>query len=568
MEAASGSRKFGRMADFLLALGALGLASCGQTQARGKPSAEGGASAAGKASHGGGGSAGTNGAGGSGSTGVVSFEPSGAPIYTRAQRLTASQFEHAAIDILRLPATTELQTGVATQPGITTFDNNERALVVDPKNFLAFEEAAERAAALAMASPEARERLYAGTDAAGFVREVGRRAFRRPLSDEEVDRYTGLFARGEALYGAAFENAAPLVIRALLSSPSFLYRTELGPSGEPLSGYEIASKLSFWLRDTTPSDELLDAAAKGELDEPEALVAIARGMLEEPAASSKMLDFHSQLYRLNRFDELTKAGVPAWTDALAIEAKQASQRFFEGIFSENLGLREILTSSRGFVGPLLAPLYMQDAPTALEERELGPQRIGYFMQAPPLMLTGVNATPNILQRGADIAQQVLCFTLPSPPPDIPPPPSLGPGSTNRQRTAEYTETCGLACHNELINPLGYAFEGFDGLGAGRDTDKGQPIDASGSFGLSGPVNTFSDARELMNLLAQDPQPYACYGQMLASYALQRDLVPGDMPLIEELGAMGSNGSSSSGIQDIALALVRHPTFRLRSEDLP
>ena len=185
----------------------------------------------------------------------------GAPIYTRAERLTNSQFEHAAIDILGLPATTDLRSGlVASIVGLTDFSNNERVLAADSAAVQALELAAEKAAALATGSVDALGRLYAGTDRSGFVQQLGRRAFRRPLSMEEAERYEEMFARGEALYGAGFANGAALVVRAMLQSPSFLYRTELGPVGEPLSGYEIASKLSFWLLDTTPSDAMNRAA--------------------------------------------------------------------------------------------------------------------------------------------------------------------------------------------------------------------------------------------------------------------------------------------------------------------
>jgi hypothetical protein len=489
--------------------------------------------------------------------------PKGAPIYTRVQRLTNSQFEHAAIDILGLPKTTDLASGLVPPHLGFAFRNNERALSMDERTTLAFEEAAEKAAELATSSPEALARVYAGTDAAGFVRELGRRAFRRPVSEDEVARYTGIFARGEELYGAGFAQGAALVIRAMLQSPSFLYRSELGPVGEPLSGYEIAAKLSFWLGDTTPSDALLNAAAVGELDDPVALVATARAMLAEPPARAVMRDFHGQLYKMSYYDELTKVGVPEWNEAIPREAKEASLRFFDRIFESNLGVRDILTSTRGFVGPSLAPLYSQAVPSALEERELGAERVGYFMQIPPLMLAGTNTQPDSIRRGLMLLLTVLCADLP-PPPGSFEVPQLGSGRTNRERVSATTDECGGACHKDLINPLGFAFEGFDGMGQPRDTDDGQPVDTSGSFEFSDGKSSFADARELMTKLAEDDRIYACYGQRLAGYGLQRDLTADDTVLIDELAATARRGR----VHDLALALVESPAFRVRSKDLP
>jgi hypothetical protein len=349
----------------------------------------------------------------------------------------------------------------------------------------------------------------------------------------------------------------------MLQSPSFLYRTELGPVSEPLSGYEIASKLSFWLLDTTPSDALLEDAAAGKLDDAEELLTVARAMLEQPAALKVMRTFHRELYQLDLVDSVIKVGVSAWSEAVNSEAKAASLSFFDHIFADGQGVRDILTSTRGFLGPNLAPLYDQSAPAALEERELGPQRRGYFTQVLPLLLGGGTLDPASLQRGVRLASNVLCLELPPDPGVVPPLPELEPGQTNRERLTAMFGGCGGACH-EAINPLGFAFEGFDTVGVVRDRDRGQPIDASGSFRFSSGTDTFADAAELMTKLADDDLPYACYAQKLASYGLQRDVVEDDKELIASIAAASRTGA----IKDAVLTLVGDPTFRLRQKDLP
>jgi hypothetical protein len=127
-----------------------------------------------------------------------------------------------------------------------------------------------------------------------------------------------------------------------------------------------------------------------------------------------------------------------------------------------------------------------------------------------------------------------------------------------------TEACGGACHGTYLNPLGYAFEGFDGLGSVRDQDNGQPIDASGSYPLGDGVVQFADAQELMQSLAQQPQAHACFAKKMASYALQRDIVDADRELVDSLTPVSRGGS----IKDVIVALVRSPAFRLREKDLP
>jgi hypothetical protein len=219
----------------------------------------------------------------------------GKPIFSQFVRLTHSQWERSVRDVLRLddiPAMSESFTG---DPPEGTFSNNERALLVTPNLSLDYQRAAEQLGQRVARDGQALARLDGMGDPATFIARLGRRAYRRPLSAEEQQSYETLFtaAAGILTSGDAFADGAQLVIEAMLQSPNFVYRTELGGDGEPLSGYEIASKLSFLLRDTTPDDALLDAAAAGELDTGEGISARARQMMEEPEAAAAVARFHS-----------------------------------------------------------------------------------------------------------------------------------------------------------------------------------------------------------------------------------------------------------------------------------
>jgi len=505
-------------------------------------------------------------AGTAGSAEPVATNWLGSPIYTRVARLTNSQWQHAVTDILRLAGPSNLAKDFElAAKGATDFTNNEQLLFVGARQFTDFEAAAEAAAALATGSVSALAALSSETTAAGFVRVFGKRAFRRPLTADEEMKYQRVFAQGESLYGAGFGNGASLVIRAMLQSPQFLYRSELGPAGEPLNAHELASKLSFWLLDTTPSDALLEDAGSGKLDTIEELEDAARQMLEDPRAVSVMRDFHAQLYPWDLRWPDSFAGVPEYTDALRAEIAESSSRFFDQVFTAGHGLREILTSNHAFIGPNLAPLYgLTPAPGVVEARTLERSRIGYFMQVPFLLFNGMGRDPDSIHRGAALELNVLCGLL-SVPAFVPPPlPPLKPNQTNRERVSALTDSCGFSCHRDHVNALGFAFENYDGLGRERQTDNGLPVDTSGRYSLTEGVEDFADATELMTILAGSNQAHVCYAKKMTSYALQRDIVERDAPFVETLAKV----SGSESIKELVISLVKAPAFRLRDGGSP
>jgi len=232
----------------------------------------------------------------------------GHPIFAQFVRLTHDQWEHSVRDVLQLdgvPGLSETFTGDAPEG---TFSNNERALLVTPNLSLDYQRAAEQLAERVAASPAALARLTGAGDPDRFIAALGRRAYRRPLSSDEQQRYRALFGMGPSVFasGNDFVDGARLAIEAMLQSPYFIYRTELEADGEPLNGFEVASKLSFLFRNTTPDDALLDAAAAGELSSSAAIVERARKMLEEPAAGPSVARFHSELFGLDRYGSIAK----------------------------------------------------------------------------------------------------------------------------------------------------------------------------------------------------------------------------------------------------------------------
>jgi hypothetical protein len=213
----------------------------------------------------------------------------------------------------------------------------------------------------------------------------------------------------------------------------------------------------------------------------------------------------------------------------------------------------------------MAPLYGTSPGPAsgFEEREL--DRVGYFTQLPFLMLYAHNAAPDPIHRGVNMALDVLCAPLGMFNGEIPQLPDAKPGETNRTRVDAHTRGCGTSCHNEMINPLGFAFENYDGMGAYRTTEKNGsemlPIDASGSFNFTDGVKPYKDASELMQAVAASQQTHLCYSKRLASYALQRNIVEADLPMLTELATASENAGT---VKQVMVQLVKHNVFRTRA----
>ncbi len=502
----------------------------------------------------------------------VKLNLNGSPTYYRVVRLTNEQWTNSTQALLGLasPPTQaeQFQTAVS---GTTDFTNNELVLSVDSRGWADYQAAAEALALQVTSDAALLSKLYAGTDGTGFIKAIGRRAYRRPLTNDEAAAYQKLFDSGANLSGSrsAFAKGASVVLEAMLQTPYFLYRSELGAAGTPLSGYEMAAKLSLWLRNTTPDDALLDAAAgPGKLDTAEGAAALAAQMLEDPAAKAVMRRFHGEFLHFKRFAELSKVGVASYDPALNPELAESSYLFFDKIFSQGLGVKDIFTSTKGFVGPNMAKLYEGAAAPAsgFAEVDLGSKRLGYFLQLPFLALYAHNEEPDSIHRGVSISLDVLCAPLGPPAAEIPPLPAYMPGQTNRMRVDAHTKGCGTICHNNMINPLGFAFENFDGMGKFRETEthgtEVLPIDASGSFEFVDGAKTYKDAAELMSILATDEQAHLCYAKKLAGFALQRDIVQGDLPLLAQLSSVST--SSNGSLKQVMLDLVKQNAFRVRA----
>ena len=496
----------------------------------------------------------------------------GNPSYYRVLRLTNKQWTNSVQSVLQLAAApTNAETFQEAVSGTTDFTNNELVLDIDSRGWSDFEAAAEALAKQVTSDAAQLSKLYSGTDGAGFIAAMGRRFYRRPLVAAETAAYQKLFDMGPTFSGtqSAFAKGASVVLEAMLQSPYFLYRSELGAVGAPLTAYEMAAKLSLWLRNTTPDDALLDAAGgSGKLDTPDGAVAAATKMLDEPGARDMMRTFHGEFMRFGKFSQIDKVGVANYNANINADLAESSYLFYDRIFSQGLGVKDIFLSTTGFVAPTMAALYgggVAAPASGYAQVDLGPTRTGYFQQLPFLVLYGHNALPDMIHRGVSIALDVLCAPL-GPPAVIPTLPDVMPGQTNRQRIDTTTGACGASCHNNMINPLGAAFENFDGMGQYRQTEQNGSdmltIDPSASFTFIDGVKSYKNAGELMSVLASDPQSHLCYAKKLASFGLQRDMIESDLPMLAALSADSAAGTAS--VKQVVLGLVKQDAFRTRA----
>jgi Protein of unknown function (DUF1592)/Protein of unknown function (DUF1588)/Protein of unknown function (DUF1595)/Protein of unknown function (DUF1585)/Protein of unknown function (DUF1587) len=496
---------------------------------------------------------------------------------TRFARLGHRQWENSVRDLLRLPSAPGLSAKFSTD-ATGTFANNGEALSVSDTLRIDYQTAAETLAQRVAQDPAALARIVpAGAPAGGperalaFIRDFGRRAYRRPLDDQETMTFSALFEQGSALVPGVdgFAAGAQLVLEAMLQSPNFLYRTELvsGPGRQRLGDYEIAAKLSFAVVGSMPDDALFEAAAAGALGSYEQVAAQVERLLAQGDRSG--LTFHEELFALaglasdidkdpQRFPEFK----PTWLPSIQKE----SGLFLGEIFSAGGGLADLLTAPFTFVDATLASLYGVKRTAAAGDFQRvdldTQQRAGFLTQIGFLARYGATE-PDTILRGAFINQKLLCLNL-APPPGATESIMMPPASarTNRDRVTAITSPAACAaCHHTVINPAGFAFEHYDALGRYRTTDNGEPINAADSYAFSSGARSFTNAIEWSQRLAESPEVHECYAGNWFTYLQGRSLRPEDEPFVKWLA--GRSKGQRASLRSLVLTVVTDDSFLTR-----
>jgi hypothetical protein len=457
-----------------------------------------------------------------------SAEPAGpfVPAEARLRLLTTRQYRETLRDLLgaavpedlnleaeaRISGYAELAAASLTLSGLATEQLEEAAFELAHAAVL--DEATRRR--LVTCTPSSSEDEECLRD---FVSEFGRSVFRRPLEDDETERYAGLAVLA-ATTASDFWAGVEYSLAAFLQSPNFLYRAELGKPSDigdgtrVLEAYEMASRLSFFLWGSTPDAQLLDAAQTGSLSTPEGVREEAERLLASPRAEASLLGVLAQMLRLEDLDKLEPSPdkFPLLTPTLGASMREETLRSLSDLLLvQNSDYRELLTTRTTFVNSELAAVYGLE-PTlspGFERITLpdGGPRAGLLGQASFLALNAHASATSPTLRGKFIREVLLCEAVPPPPPDVDV--NLMDGDTTdrtmRDRLSEHAVNPACAgCHGRM-DPLGLALEHFDAIGTYRDTDAGIPLDVTGDFDGT----TFDGARKLGELLSTDPRTAEC-----------------------------------------------------------
>ena len=492
------------------------------------------------------------------------------------RRLTHSQYNHTVRDLLK--EETRPADSFPKEDFIHGYTNQAEGMSVSPLQAEAYGRAAERLARNAFRGGDGRGLVACKPSVecrTRFIREFGRRAFRRPLSGAEELRYQSLAGKDQDFF-----QGAQLVVETMLQSPNFLFHLEPG-------AYGIASRLSYFLWDTMPDEELLRAAERGELGSKAGIEKQVRRMLGDERARAALDEFLAQWMRFDRIRAAIRDRriFPEFTTSLVNEMTEETTRLFRSLVWEDRDFMEYFTSETTFLGPELARTYGMPAPREPWEKvswgaESG--RSGVLGQALFLALTSKPVDTSPTERGLFIREHFLCQQVPPPPPGVnatlPAVTDERPQGTRERLQIHLSNPTCAGCHT-LVDPIGFGFERFDALGKRREkevitiyptfdetktrrktkpTEYQLPIDSKASVrGVKD--SEFTSPRELGAILAREPACQKCVVKQLFRYATGRFEEAEDGPVID--GALERFRGSRFRFQELIMAIATSETFR-------
>lgn len=503
-----------------------------------------------------------------------------APPAPTIRRLLARQYRNAVRDLLGPAAA-----AAASPPGdsaLNGFDAIGSAQLGVSDDAVTKYEISARAVATAAMGDTARIATFLSCDPAApvdasacrkdFARSFGRLAFRRPLDNEEVDRYAGVAEVASAEIGD-FNSGIEYAILTFLQSPSFLYQVEIGgvdplrPTLRRLNGYELASRMSFFLVGTTPSPELLDAAEKGLLNDADGARKAAQDLIARPEARTALNSFYSEVLELRSLDGLVKDEnlFPQFSTKLAQAMREETLHLIgDVVWDQNGDYRDLLDADYTFVNGDLASLYGLPAPDGdgsnFIKVQLPPEqkRGGLLGQASFLSLFSHTSLSSPTLRGKFVRERLLCQSIPAPPANVNTVLPTDPNAkTARQKLEVHQTAPGCKSCHVAMDLIGFGLENYDAVGAFRTTENGEDIDAKSEIEGMG---AFEGARELGGLLRDEPKVSSCVVRNIFRSATGHIDTSGESPEMKKLDA--SFVDSGYRMQDLLVELVASDAFRL------
>jgi Protein of unknown function (DUF1592)/Protein of unknown function (DUF1588)/Protein of unknown function (DUF1585)/Protein of unknown function (DUF1595)/Protein of unknown function (DUF1587) len=496
-------------------------------------------------------------------------------------RLNNTEYNNTVRDLL----------GTATQPATTwlaeegfEFDNTASALGMTSAQYEGYFKAANDLMVESLANPTQRARFMTCTPTAAddpcarqIVETFGMKIYRRPLEATEVDSALQVYDADLARAKNGSEAIAQ-ALRAMLSAANFLYRIEYDPdpnskTAHPLSGYELASRLSYFQWSSMPDAALFESARTGQLLEPSALEASVDRLLADGKASAFVESFAGQWLDIRKLftHSVVPQVFPTYTTALSDAMMTEGYSWFQEFLSRDRPLSEWFTADFNYVNGVLAQHYGFAAPgkgTDFVRVEVATdQRQGFLGLSSFLTQTSFPGRTSPTLRGVWVLSELLCDPPPAPPPTVPDLNESAPADMNQPSGSENvrvrlekhrTNPACAACH-QTLDPMGLGLERFDGIGHYRETyGNGDPIAPDGVLPDG---TTFSGARELSQLLAKDSRFPPCVASKMFTYALGREIENFDAVAIQDL--IGKWTARGVTFRNLMKEVVLSDAFRLR-----
>ena len=405
-----------------------------------------------------------------------------------------------------------------------------------------------------------------------FIQDFAPKAWRRPLTAEELTRFETLYDTISSMYGE-FEGIRG-IIEAALQSPHFLYRLEYGVDSDEavikLSDYEMASRLSYFFWNSPPDEELLRAAAAGELTTDAGIEAQASRMVEDARSRDALNRAVLELLGVADFDTFNKGSTELDAE-LRVAMLDDTYAFVDHVLWEDDGrLDTLLTANYAFVNDRTAELYGLEAPGSgvsvrvdLDDN----QRIGLLTQPALLARYGYGDVP--IHRGLFLRETFFC-NRPAPPPDeLVDPPDTYEGQAQREKSQDRLDHNGCGGCHRMMDPMGLVYDPFDDLGRFREQDEhGNVLSSNGAILATFNTDTELDGpRMLAEAFAESDEVHGCFSQQWVRYALGRNLIAQQdactLSVLEE--AMGEGGAT---VQELFVAITRTDAFRYRRKPVP
>jgi hypothetical protein len=464
------------------------------------------------------------------------------------------------------------------------FDNIADILTLSTTNITLYQTTAESLVTAALAGTQRAKIITCDLVAMGetcarsIVRAFGRKAWRRPLTDAEVDKLITV-AKLATTNGDTWEVGVSLAMQSMLISPNFLFRVEIDPTPtsltpHALTNHELAARLSYFLWSSMPDDALFAAADAGQLTDKTQLAAQVTRMLKDPKASALADNWGGQWLYTRAVDEVqpdTKA-FPMFDAALRSAMKQETALMLNDVLFKGVPADKLLLSDYTYVNARLATHYGLPAVTGTAMQKVmlgaGSHRGGFLTNASFLTVTShPNSTSPVL-RGKWILEELMCKTVAPPPNNVMTKLDDSTAGTKslRQRLEAHAANSCAVCH-VVMDPLGFGLENYDAVGTYRTMDGTFPVDASGVLPdgrmFNGPV-------ELANIVAKDDGYAKCVTQKLYTYALGRapQSTPNHMDPALLYKYAGDFRTAGYPLASLVSAIVTGDTFTQRRGEAP